>query len=95
MKKVLALAVLLVLASFGAGYAFAASKTYQVTGPVVEIRPDAVVVKKGAENWEIARDGSTKVTGSDPKVGDKVTVTYRMTATSIEMKPAAAATKKK
>src|SRR5262245_61328114 len=89
MKKTLALAVLLVLASFTAGYAFAATKTYQVTGPVLDVRPDAVVVQKGTEKWEIARDSSTKVTG-DLKVGAKVTVEYRMTAASIDVKPAAA-----
>ena len=94
MKKVVVLTVVLVLASFGLGYGFAASKTYQVTGPVVESRADAIVVKKGTENWEIARDANTKVTG-DPKVGDKVTVMYRMTAASIEVKPAAAPAKKK
>jgi hypothetical protein len=94
MKKLLILAVLLAAAAFGAGYAYAAAaaKTYQVTGPVVEVRPDAIVVKKGTDNWEIAKDASTKVTG-DPKAGDKVTVTYRMTAASIEAKPAAAAKK--
>ena len=94
MKKILALAVLLVVASFSAGYAFAAVKTYQVTGPLLDVRPDAVVVQKGSEKWEIARDGSTKVTG-DLKVGEKVTVEYRMTAASIEVKPAAAPAKKK
>ena len=94
MKKTLALALFLVLVSFSAGYALAATKTYQVTGPVLEARPDAVVVQKGTEKWEIARDGSTKVTG-DLKVGAKVTVTYRMTATDIDVKPATAATKKK
>ena len=92
MKKVLVLTVVLVLASFGLGYAFAAGKTYQVTGPVLEVRPDAVVVQKGTEKWEIARDSSTKVTG-DLKVGAKVTVEYRMSAASIEVKPAAAAKK--
>ena len=95
MKKVLALAFLLVLAAFTAGYAFAATKTYQVTGPVLEVRPDAVVVQKGADKWELARDASTKVTGGDLKVGAKVTITYRMTAADIEVKPAAAPTKKK
>ena len=94
MKKVFALAVLLTLVSFTAGYAFAAGKTYQVTGPVLEVRPDAVVVQKGTEKWEIARDSSTKVTG-DLKVGAKVTIEYRMAAASIEVKPAAATTKKK
>ena len=94
MKKVLVLTVVLVLASFGLGYAFAAGKTYQVTGPVLEVRPDAVVVQKGTEKWEIARDAGTKVSG-DLKVGAKVTIEYRMTAASIDVKPAAAATKKK
>ena len=94
MKKVLALALFMVLAAFTAGYAFAATKTYQVTGPVLEVRPDAVVVQKGTDKWELARDASTKVTG-DLKVGAKVTITYRMTAAEIEVKPAAAAPKKK
>jgi len=95
MKKALVLAVaLMVLASFGLGYAFAATKTYQVTGPVLEVRPDAVVVQKGSEKWEIARDASTKVSG-DLKEGAKVTIQYRMTAAEIEVKPAAATTKKK
>jgi len=95
-KKTLALASFLVLAAFTAGYAFAAPKTYQVTGPVLEVRPDAVVVQKGTERWELARGAGTKVTG-DLKVGAKVTVTYTMTATGIEVKPEAAAkaTKKK
>ena len=71
----------------------AAGKTYQVTGPVLEVRPDAVVVQKGSEKWEIARDGSTKITG-DLKVGAKVTVEYRMTATAITVKSEPPAKKK-
>ena len=95
MKKILGLALVLVLASFSLGYAFAAAgKTYQVTGPVVDVRPDAVVVKKGSENWEVARNSSTKITG-DLKVGAKVTIQYTMTATEIEVKSATAATPKK
>jgi hypothetical protein len=93
-KKVIALIVFLaVAAGFGAGYAYAAVKTYQVTGPLLEVRPDAVVVQKGADKWEIARDAGTKVTG-DLKTGAKVTIEYRMTAASIEVKPAAPAKKK-
>lgn len=94
MKKVLALAIVLVLAAFSVGYAFAATRTYQVTGPVLEVRPDAIVIQKNTEKWEIARDASTKVSG-DLKVGAKVTVMYRMTAADIEVKPAATAPKKK
>jgi hypothetical protein len=72
----------------------AAVKTYQVTGPVLELRADAIVVQKGSDKWEIARDGSTKITG-DLKVGSKVTIEYRMTAASVTVKPEAAAPAKK
>ena len=62
------------------------TKIYQVTGPVLEVQPDMVAVQKGKERWEIGRDSSTQVTG-DLKVGSKVTIQYRMTAASIEVKP--------
>ena len=71
-----------------AGSALAAEKTYQATGPVVDVRDDAIVVQKGSEKWEIARTPDTKVTG-DLKKGEKVTVHYKMTATSIDVAPAA------
>ncbi len=67
----------------------AAPKTYQVTGPVLEVTSDMIVVQKGQDRWEIARDASTKVTG-DLKVGAKVTIEYRMTATSVDVKAATA-----
>ena len=81
-KSILAstLAVLLALPALAA-----APKTYQVTGPVLELTSDTITVKKGSERWEIARDAATKVTG-DLKVGAKVTIEYRMTAASIEVK---------
>ena len=60
----------------------ATAKTYQVTGPVLEVSSDMIVVQKGKDRWEIARDASTKVTG-DLKVGSKVTIEYRMTATTV------------
>ena len=63
----------------------AAVRTYQVTGPVLEIRADAIVVQKGKDRWEIARDSSTKVSG-DLKVGAKVTIEYRMTAATVTVK---------
>ncbi len=64
----------------------AAPKTYQVTGPVLELTSDMIVVQKGKDRWEIARDAATKVTG-DLKVGAKVTIEYRMTAATVEVKP--------
>jgi hypothetical protein len=65
--------------------AFAADKTYQVTGPVLEVTDASVTVQKGKEKWQIARDKDTKVTG-DLKVGAKITIQYRMTAETIEAK---------
>ncbi|HEY7114283.1 MAG TPA: hypothetical protein VIA45_15240 [Thermoanaerobaculia bacterium] len=76
-------------------FALAASaKTYQVTGPVLEVNSDMIVVQKGKDRWEIARDGSTKVP-ADLKVGDKVTIEYRMHATSVEVKAAKSSSTKK
>jgi hypothetical protein len=69
-------------AAFAAG-----AKTYQVSGPVLEVSVSMIVIEKGAkkERWEINRDANTKVTG-DLKVGEKVTVTYTMSATDVEVK---------
>lgn len=58
---------------------------YQVTGPVLDVTDSKIVVEKGKEKWEIARDKDTKVNG-DLKKGARVTVQYRMTATSVEVK---------
>ncbi len=84
MKRILMLVgvfLFVVAATAGA----ASLKNYQVTGPVLELRDDAIVVQKGKEKWEIARDKDTKVTG-DLKVGSKVTIEYQMKATSVEVK---------
>lgn len=83
MKKGLILACMFLLV---ATVAFAAGpKTYQVTGPVLDVKGDVIVVKKGSDNWEVAKSAATKVTG-DVKVGSKVTIEYTMTATKIEVK---------
>jgi hypothetical protein len=63
------------------------AKTYQVTGPVLEVNERTIVVQKGEERWEIARDAATNIKGQ-LKVGDKVTIHYRMTAVSVDKKPA-------
>jgi len=85
MKKVL---ILTCVAFFVAAAAFAAGpKTYQVTGPVLEVTADVIAVQKGKDRWEIARDAATKVTG-DLKVGSKVTIEYTMKAATVEVKDA-------
>jgi hypothetical protein len=63
----------------------AGGKTYQVTGPVLEVTDSMIAVQKGKDRWEVNRDANTKVTG-DLKVGEKVTITYTMSATEVEVK---------
>ena len=63
----------------------AGPKTYQATGQVLEVKEDLVVVQKGKEKWEIAKDKDTKVSG-ELKVGGKATITYTMKAANIEAK---------
>ena len=65
------------------------AKTYQVTGPVLEITPTTITVQKGNDKWEIARDNKTKTSG-EVKVGAKVTIYYTMAATEIDVKDAKA-----
>lgn len=70
------------------GAAFAGAKTYQVTGPVLEVTDSMIVVEKSKgkdERWELDRNSDTKLTG-DVKVGDKVTINYTMTAKDVEVK---------
>jgi len=85
MKKLIGL---LVAVGFAAAASMALAKDYQVTGPVVDVKDDAIVVKKGNENWELARDKDTKATG-EIKKGERVTIKYKMIATSIESKSTA------
>jgi len=86
MKKLLVLAFLSASLLAQAGLAQAApTKTYQVTGPVLELRDDVIVVQKGKEKWEISRAADTKIKG-DLKVGAKVTIEYRMSAATVEAK---------
>jgi hypothetical protein len=84
MKLPLSLLAAASLALSSAAFA-AGAKTYQVTGPVLEVTDTMIAVQKGKDRWEINRDANTKVTG-DLKVGEKVTITYTMTATEAEVK---------
>lgn len=82
MKRIVILAVALALV---ASVAFAAGKTYQFTGKVLEVKDDVIIVDKKGEKFELKKDASTKVKG-DLKVGAKVTVQYESRATDIEVK---------
>jgi len=63
----------------------AGPKDYQVTGPVLDVSDDTITVQKGSEKWEIGRNKDTKING-DLKKGSKVTIQYKMTATSVDVK---------
>jgi hypothetical protein len=93
MLKAFALAAALQIAGFNTRAADSA-KTYQVTGPILELTDKTITVQKGDERWEIARNESTHVEG-ELKVGQKVTVHYRMTATRVEAKQPSGGDKKK
>ena len=85
MNKLLIVAGVLLL--FSSLVVAAGPRTYQVTGPVLEVKDDIITVQKGSEKWEIAKDAATKVTG-DLKVGSKVTIEYTMKAATVEVKDA-------
>ena len=81
MKSFLAMTLIL-----GSLSTFAATpKTYQVTGPILEMTDTMIIVQKGKEKWEISKDASAKING-ELKVGSKVTIEYFMTAKTIEVK---------
>jgi hypothetical protein len=89
MKTLLSIIAASSLALVSTGFAGGAA-TYQVTGPIVAVTDTVITVLKGKDQWQVARSADTKVTG-DLKVGAKVTVTYTMAASTIEVKPDKAA----
>jgi len=81
--KIICLLAALSLALSGSVFA-AGSKTYQITGTVVEATGSKVTVEKGTERFEFDIDPATVKGSAELKVGSTVTVTYVMSATKIE-----------
>ena len=94
MNKPTLLALATAFTFTAAAFAEEAPNQYQVTGPIVELTDAKIVVLKGKDKWEIARNADTKVTG-ELKVGAKVTIQYSMTAQTIEAKDDKAPAKEK
>src|SRR5262249_28144103 len=69
------------------GIAFAGAKTYEVTGPVLEVNDSMILVQKGKNRWALDRNSNTKLTG-DVKVGDTAHISYTKTAKDVEVKAA-------
>ena len=94
MRRVLitAFVIVLLVSAFVAG-GYAAAKSYQFTGVVKAADSGSLTVEKSAkETWQFEVSKDTKGTA---KVGDKVTVFYKMVATEVESKPATATAAKK
>ncbi|MBC7372064.1 MAG: hypothetical protein H7326_10890 [Bdellovibrionaceae bacterium] len=83
MLRILTGTILTLLVS---GSVFAAEKTYQVTGPVLDVTDTTITVDKGGEKWEIAKDAAA--IHGEVKKGAKVTIKYKMIATDVEVKDA-------
>jgi hypothetical protein len=80
----IAIVILFVLALAAGGYASA--KSYQFTGVVKAVDSNSLTVEKSAkETWQFELTKDTK--GATPKVGDRVTISYRMAASQIEANP--------
>ena len=77
-------AALLLIASVAMA---AGPKDYQVTGPVLDVTDDVITVEKGKDKWEIGRNKDTKINGHLKK-GSRVTIQYKMNATSVDVKEA-------
>lgn len=78
---------------FIASSVFAAEKTYQVTGPILEVTDTTIIVDKNGEKWEVSKDAASHITG-ELKKGNKVTIKYKMVATDVEVKDSTPAKKK-
>ncbi len=91
MKKVVLLISIIFLMT---AVAYAAQDGIRkATGELVKITAESVVIKKGKGEMVITRDPSTNVTGN-LKVGEKVTVEYKMIATSVAVKDPTSSKKK-
>jgi len=91
MKKVVLLISIIFLMT---AVAYAAQDGIRkATGELVKITAESVVIKRGKGEMVITRDPSTNVTGN-LKVGEKVTVEYKMIATSVAVKDLKSSKKK-
>ncbi len=84
-KLLLSIALLAAINSTVATLQAGEAKTYQVTGPVIEVSEKYVIVQKDEDKWQIAADKSMT---AKLKKGDKVTIKYQMIATDVESKAA-------
>ena len=68
-----------------------AASTYQVTGTVLEVKPKEIIVQEGDEQWSVETTDATKFIDKPVAVGQKVTVMYKVVASSVDVRATAAA----
>jgi WD40 repeat protein len=69
------------------GFRYSLPRRYQATGALLEVSDSTIAFEKQTGRWEVARNSNTNIRG-DLNIGAKVTLTYIMTATDVEVKPA-------
>ena len=69
-----------------------AASTYQVTGTVLEVKPKEIIVQQGDEKWSVETTEATKFVESPIAVGQKVTVMYKVVASSVDVRATAGTT---
>jgi uncharacterized protein YxeA len=83
MKKILIVVCVIFLIT---AVAYAAQDGIRkATGELVKITAESVVIKRGKGEMVITRDAATNI-AQNLKVGEKVTVEYKMIATSVAVK---------
>ncbi|HDQ04670.1 MAG TPA: hypothetical protein ENN23_08955 [Deltaproteobacteria bacterium] len=94
MKKIIIVLCLVFLVAVVA-YAQGPKGTRSVTGEIVEMTAEKIVIDRGKTQWLIERNAGTNITGN-VKVGSRVKVDYKMVATDVkEVTAKKPATKKK
>jgi hypothetical protein len=87
MRRFIALLIAATIIAALVARGYAAAKSYQFTGTVKAADGATLTVEKSAkETWQFELPKDVK--GGAPKVGDRVTVYYKMVATEIEAKAA-------
>lgn len=84
-------AFLLALAFLAVALRAQPAREYQIAGTVVALTERVVTIEKAGEKWEIDRSAGPRIEG-DVALGRRVTIRYRMAATSIDGRPDSPAT---
>lgn len=72
-------------AAYNSSVSTSGQRTYPVTGIIVEVNEDVIVILKGRDKWEIGRDATT-INADDLEVGSLATIYYTLNAETITVR---------